>query len=201
MRKCEVCNKTEKDGKIIKYKYIRFFCWRHYLQFKRHGEILKRTKYDKNQIVVVNNDCHMLLYNLSGNPIANTYFNKKHLAHVSQNKWCLSSTGHVINFKNNILLHQLIKGNKPGYEIDHKDGNKLNNLDSNLRFATHQQNVWNKYSKGIYWDKSRNKWVARLYANGKVRLHKRFDAKEEAIKARREAEQKYFGEFAFKRVA
>lgn len=46
--------------------------------------------------------------------------------------------------KTSIYLHQLIMGEtKEGMEIDHIDGNSLNNRRSNLRFVTHQENVDN----------------------------------------------------------
>lgn len=46
--------------------------------------------------------------------------------------------------KTSIYLHQLVMGEtKEGMEIDHIDGNSLNNRRSNLRFVTHQENVDN----------------------------------------------------------
>jgi len=45
--------------------------------------------------------------------------------------------------KNTLRMHQAILATKDGFEIDHIDGNGLNNQKSNLRYATHQQNLWN----------------------------------------------------------
>jgi HNH endonuclease len=40
-------------------------------------------------------------------------------------------------------MHQLLLIVSDGHDIDHRDGNGLNNQKSNLRQATRQQNVWN----------------------------------------------------------
>ncbi|AQG74085.1 hypothetical protein AWJ15_14425 [Lacticaseibacillus rhamnosus] len=45
---------------------------------------------------------------------------------------------------------------------------------------------------GVQWDKSRKKWVATLWLKGVRVLYSRFAKKEDAIRARREAEEKYF---------
>ena len=46
---------------------------------------------------------------------------------------------------------------------------------------------------GVNWDKSRNKWQASIRFQGHKYNLGRFMDKEDAIKARKEAEQKYFG--------
>lgn len=49
--------------------------------------------------------------------------------------------------------------------------------------------------KGVNWDKKSNKWQAQLQINKKKVLNKYFDNFDDAVKARREAELKYFGEY------
>lgn len=69
----------------------------------------------------------------------------------------------------NVYLHRLIVEAPEGLEVDHIDGNGLNNLRSNLRVVSHRQNMENihvsKTSKypGVYWNPAANKWQA--YAN------------------------------------
>ena len=78
--------------------------------------------------------------------------------------------------------------NKPC--IDHIDQNKHNNCADNLRWATKSDNAMNvpkkdgssKY-KGVHWDKSRNKWVAKIKVMYKNVYLGRFDTEEEAAKA------------------
>ena len=58
--------------------------------------------------------------------------------------------------------------NNKALQIDHIDGNKLNNHINNLRIVTHQQNHFNRTSaKGYSWSKKSNKWYATICANSK----------------------------------
>ena len=90
------------------------------------------------------------------------------------------------------------------FNYDHIDRNELNNRKYNLRQCTIQQNNMNKSIRcdntseitGVYFDRSRMKWVANLILNGERKYNKRFDNKEDAIRARLQAEKEYFGEFA-----
>lgn len=43
-----------------------------------------------------------------------------------------------------IAMHRLIMGNPYGLQIDHWDGDGLNNRRENLRVATEQENTWNQ---------------------------------------------------------
>lgn len=87
---------------------------------------------------------------------------------------------------------------------DHADGNELNNRRYNLRPATHQENMRNiRLQKnnssgvtGISIHKQTGKWRARIMVDYKEINLGLFDNKEDAIKARLQAEIKYFGEFA-----
>lgn len=87
---------------------------------------------------------------------------------------------------------------------DHIDRNELNNQRSNLRKCSQRENNFNKGLKstnksgiiGVHWDKRRSMWYATLVVDNVYMLHKRFKNKEDAIKARLEAETKYFREFA-----
>ena len=84
-------------------------------------------------------------------------------------------------------------------DIDHKDRDPLNNKISNLRLATRKENCANQKIRknntsgvtGVLWNKSKGKWEAWIK---KVYLGC-FLNKEDAIKARKEAELKYHGEF------
>ena len=98
------------------------------------------------------------------------------------------------------LLHQFL-GFK-GY--DHIDRNELNNRKYNLRPCTQKENCRNSSKRkdntsgitGVYWRKDREKWVANIICDNKYYGLGCFLSKEDAIKARLQAEVKYFGEFA-----
>jgi len=74
--------------------------------------------------------------------------------------------------------------------IDHKDRNPANNHISNLRVLTNSQNLENNRSKGYYWCKSSNKWIARIAKDGNA-YKKHCKTEEEAIEARRQLKEKY----------
>lgn len=88
--------------------------------------------------------------------------------------------------------------------IDHINRNKVDCRKQNLRKYNQNKNSKNtSLSKnntsgiiGVSWEKSRQKWKAQIKVNYKAMSLGRYDDKEEAIKARLEAEQKYFGEFS-----
>jgi hypothetical protein len=53
-------------------------------------------------------------------------------------------------------------------QIDHIDGNKLNNHVDNLRIVSFLENMHNlTKARGYYWNKRDNKWIAQICANGK----------------------------------
>ena len=92
-------------------------------------------------------------------------------------------------------------------QIDHINGNKLDNTIKNLRLATNQENQRNRRlnkdntsgKTGVTWHKTTKKWKAQIQVkvNQKRKNHNLgyYTKKEDAIQARIEAEKKYFGEF------
>ena len=102
---------------------------------------------------------------------------------LNQFKWCAGKYGKMhyamrqsatLNGKRRIIrMHYAIVGKLPDLEIDHIDGNGLNNQKSNLRFVTHRQNGQNNKNAiktsqypGVCLDKRRNKWIAQIQING-----------------------------------
>lgn len=92
----------------------------------------------------------------------------------------------------------------PTHQIDHINRNKTDNRLANLREASHSQQQMNaprsKRNKsgcrGVWLPKSENKWRACITVAGKNHWLGTFDRYEDAVLARRQAEIKYFGEFA-----
>ena len=104
--------------------------------------------------------------------------------------------------KKHTVLHRLIMNTPKGYVTDHINGDKLDNRRENLRICTQHQNSMNtRISKN---NKSGVKGVsttpfgkyrARIMVNGvEIRLG-HYETLEEATKARKRAERKYFGEY------
>ena len=50
---------------------------------------------------------------------------------------------------------------------------------------------------GVTWKNREQKWIARINIDGKEIYLGSYTNKEDAIKARREAEDKYFGEYSY----
>ncbi len=107
-----------------------------------------------------------------------------------------------------ILAHRLAwfvtYGEVPSCDIEHINGNKLDNRIANLRLATRSQNMANKGPnrnsrsglKGVYYFKRTGKWVAGFRKDG-LRIHVGyFDTAEEAAEAHRVAYEKAFGIYA-----
>lgn len=109
--------------------------------------------------------------------------------------------GKAINFS----MHGLLMSPVPkGLEVDHIDGNGLNNQKSNLRLCTHSQNVMNRKLnknnksgiKGVDFHAASRKWRARIRTKTKLIHLGCFLEKEDAVKAYEEAARKYHGEFS-----
>lgn len=105
-----------------------------------------------------------------------------------------------------ILMHRVITSSPRAYQVDHINGDPLDNRESNLRVVTRSQNKMNSIipvnnssgTKGVNWHKRAKKWAAYITADYK-RIHLGyFISREDARKAREDAEKKYFGEYSFK---
>jgi hypothetical protein len=87
----------------------------------------------------------------------------------------------------------------PDAQIDHQDGDKLNNAISNLRSVTQWENTKNAALSshntsgvtGVAFDKRSGKWRARVHHNYRDVFCRLYSTKEEAIAARRVAEKDY----------
>lgn len=119
------------------------------------------------------------------------------------NGYIISNTYKINGKKKEIKLHRLIMDAKDGDIIDHINGQKTDNRKSNLRFCNAYQNGMNSTNKtknisgqkGVYYIKRDDSWLADISVNGKrIRLGQRKNLKE-AIKLRKDAEEKYYGEF------
>lgn len=104
-----------------------------------------------------------------------------------------------------ISLHRfLMNVTDPKIDIDHRDGDGLNNRKSNLRPCTHSENLRNqKLSKantsgfkGVLWEKRYKKWFARLYVNKKHVYGPLVDCRIEAAMHYNNLAIKHYGEFA-----
>jgi D-Tyr-tRNAtyr deacylase len=102
--------------------------------------------------------------------------------------------------KKSVGLHRFLLGSPEGLVIDHINHNTLDNRRKNLRVATIAENAQNRKGaqsdsktgiRGVYWNKSFNKWHAHLKVNKKHISAGYFDDIKEAEKAVIEARSRY----------
>jgi len=128
--------------------------------------------------------------------------------YVNQKKWYVNIKRHgcyaatMLNGKH-FGMHNFIMNPDIGLEVDHVNGNGLDNRKSNLRVCTRSQNIMNTKTRidassgkrGVYFKKERGRWVAQIVIDGIRKYLGSHLKKEDAITAREEAEKKLFGEY------
>lgn len=137
---------------------------------------------------------------------------------VNQWKWCASNRGNGIYYVQrgkrypqsrksyNILLHRAIMERMVARDlekqelVDHVDRNPLNNTRANLRIVDRSKNAHNcRIGKnntsgvtGVTWNKKRQCWMSQIQVNYKNKYLGLFSNIEDAITARRLAEDHIF---------
>ncbi len=94
------------------------------------------------------------------------------------------------------LVWLIVHGHWPTHKIDHEDQNPRNNRIENLRDVTNRENCLNQKlhrtntsgHAGVSWDKTKNRWAAQIMVHGKTLKLGSFKIKDDAIKARKNAE-------------
>ena len=103
-----------------------------------------------------------------------------------------------------VRMHRQIASPGPGLEVDHKNGDTLDNRRCNLRVCTRTQNNGNRKKskrgssryKGVWWECGNQRWCAALgIRQQRIWCGRHKDEKDAAIAYDRAAKE-YFGEFA-----
>ncbi len=106
-------------------------------------------------------------------------------------------------------MHRVILGAGPGEEVDHRNGDGLDNRRSNVRLCTKAQNTANRRKrrdacssrfKGVARHKATGKWRARIMCGGKPKYLGLFADEIEAARVYNAAALKHFREFALLNV-
>lgn len=211
---CEICGITNESYISILSKNNKFgmeLCDKHYRQLLHHGVITDpkpqlRNRLESNEYIIYSDYAEIVMYDRQGKEKARTQIDLEDVEKCKLHKWHIGGSRNYITAhvgSNSIYLHRYIF-NSEADEIDHKDRCKLNNKKENLRPCCSMDNAANKNitSKntsgvvGVSWRKDMNMWWARIDRNGKFIHLGHFSDINEAAKVRREAELKYFGEFA-----
>lgn len=125
-------------------------------------------------------------------------------AHCDEQKWYAVRTVWINGKSKTIHMHREIADAPDDIQVDHKNGDGLDNQKQNLRLATNQQNKFNRNVqknnklgiKGVRWHKRGKKFCAQIGIGGKSLHLGSFSVLGDADSAYRIAEEKYFGEFA-----
>lgn len=155
------------------------------------------------------------VYDLSGEYgigyLSNTneqfYFDKCDYDKIKDYCW-LSDGNYIIARKGdkNVRLSRVIMGvanTNDSVLVDHKNHNTYDNRKCNLRIVDTQKNAMNKRlldsnTSGITGVRFENeKWVAYIKVDYQKIWLGAFDNFEDAVKARKDAEEKYFGEYSY----
>jgi hypothetical protein len=129
---------------------------------------------------------------------------------AGQTAGCVNKCGYSVIWIDGVLYtaHRLAwlytNGAWPKGEIDHVNGRRADNRIVNLRDVTRQQNNANQGKiknnssgiKGVSWDKTKNKWSAKIGVDGKTVNLGRFASVADAAAAYQRAAEEVYGEFA-----
>lgn len=126
--------------------------------------------------------------------------------YLMQWKWCLNvgmGGKRYAQRRPGITMHRVIMQAPGGVEVDHVDGDGLNNQRCNMRLVTRQQNTWNQKPrhgsiyKGISFDKNARKWRAFIRIEKKNKHLGCFTSDLDAARAYDQAAREHFGAFAW----
>lgn len=107
--------------------------------------------------------------------------------------------------RTSLSMHRLIMSPvSVGVQVDHIDGNGLNNRRDNLRLCSNMENHRNRKLssvsvtgfKGVSWSSRDEKYIASIRVEGKLEHLGSFDSKDEAHAAYCSAATLYYGKFA-----
>ena len=104
-----------------------------------------------------------------------------------------------------ITLNRLIMDIPEGMCVNYMNHNIYDNRKQNLEVVPYMKCQWGKTinknntsgTTGVILDKRTNKWCANIFIRGKYIYLGSYKNKSNAIKARKEAEEKYFGEYSY----
>ena len=137
------------------------------------------------------------------------YFDIKDFGLIKNFCWYYDDHGYLVakSGKKHIRISRYLMGvldeDRTKIYVDHKNGDTRDNRRENLRIVTPSQNAMNSKlmsnntsgCSGVY--KYGDKWLAMIYANNEKIFLGYYDTYEDAVKIRKEAEEKYFGEYSY----
>jgi hypothetical protein len=200
MRKCTLCEEKHFGRGFCRFHYVRW--WQH----KDDISKLERPKYQDFLYIPKNIRQHNDY--LEVETTKGIYFK---IDHADEEKvlayhWNFGNTGYLQTEKmgKRFYLHRFLMEAGKGEQVDHINGDKLDNRRANLRICTRSQNFYNKGRqsnntsgyKGVTFCKATKKWRAQIWFNKKRLSIGRYKTKEEAALEYNKMANKYHAEFA-----
>jgi hypothetical protein len=133
------------------------------------------------------------------------YFDLEDYNKIKDYTWYLNKSGYTMTtvYGKVIFMHNLVMNPPENKQVDHIYHNTNDSRKENLRICETYENAINKIMQsnntsgvvGVSWCKTKEKWAAYINYNKKRYSLGRYTNFEDAVKARKEAEEKYHGEF------
>ena len=179
-------------------------CKQHYMKKFRYGSPYAKTSRDLNDIEIKEEWAEIILTKSPGIEVARALIDIEDVERVKNIRWGFHF-GYVVERVRGKprRLHSFIMGDHYT-EVDHIDGNRLDNRKKNLRKATRMQNVQNTPKrrncktnyKGVEKLSKGSRWRARITVEKQTINLGTYATEQEAAMAYDMAAMRYFGEFA-----
>ncbi len=127
---------------------------------------------------------------------------------IKNYKWNIDKNGYVYARleKDHTYLHRFVMNAKENEIVDHINHLTYDNRKSNLRIGLQTNNCMNASMRsnnisgftGVWFNKERNVWMVEIKADKQKKYIGSFTNFDDAVEARKKAEEKYFNEWSFK---
>lgn len=125
------------------------YCRKHYDQMRKYGHILDvRTSYDANRINYFDDHAEIIITDRKDKYLCKAIIDREDAERVSSYRW--TSNGKYIRTfigTSPVYLHRFIMNYDGNLDIDHINGNRLDNRKDNLRIVSRAENIWNQENK------------------------------------------------------
>lgn len=168
--------------------------------YNKETRAMRSKKYNDYEI----QEDYVIMYTSKGEPF---YIDLEDFDKVKDICWYVNAQGYIAGLYNNkiVLIHRFILNAPDDLLVDHRNHDTTNNRRYNLRLATKAQNNINVKLRtdsssgvtGVNWNKESNQWVVRISVNNKRIYLGRYNNFDDAVEARKQAEEKYFGEWSY----